>query len=164
MKLNHQPLMDKREIEVLNRLLTERKPRRLLEWGSGGSTLYWPPRFPDIQWISIEHDEAYFRAVSKECAPWVVVLHLQRPEYINLDNHCLGMFDFIIVDGHPPTRIHCIQRAKKLLTENGVVLLHDSHFPPYLKGRKEWNKVTEVCSPNQENKRGLMLFEKPKNR
>ena len=158
------PMMDDREIEVLHDLIASRKPRRVLEWGAGSSTIYWTNMFPDIQWVSIEHNAGWFKAVRLAAPPHVILIRLDGPEYFEFKDHHLGKFDMIIVDGRTTARVRCLKRSHTMLTEHGFAILHDSHHQPYLVDNINWDRVTEISPPNDSRKhrRGLMLFEGPK--
>jgi len=48
-----------------------------------------------------------------------------------------GKFDFILVDGR--ARKHCLEQAGGLLSEKGILVLHDANRKHYLEGRtKKW--------------------------
>jgi predicted O-methyltransferase YrrM len=54
--------MKEKEIEIILEIIKDKKPKKVLEWGSGYSTLFfskWLDR--DAKWISIEHDEKFFK-------------------------------------------------------------------------------------------------------
>lgn len=55
-------------------------PRRVVEWGSGGSTLAFPRRFPGIErWLSVEHNRAWQERVRDKVDDPRVVLELRLP-------------------------------------------------------------------------------------
>jgi hypothetical protein len=55
-------------------------PRRVVEWGSGGSTRAFPRRFPTIErWLSIEHNRAWHERVRGKVDDPRVVLELREP-------------------------------------------------------------------------------------
>ena len=157
------PMMDKPEIDAVVKTLTHLEPERVLEWGGGGSTCYYPQHSAASEWLTIEHDPAYFAALCEQVPPWVTVLHLALPEYYELKRHHLGLFDLIFVDGAPKSRQRCLQRARRLLRPSGVVILHDAHHPPYQEAAREWfARITELVPPNADGKRGLWLLREPR--
>ena len=55
-------------------------PRRVVEWGSGGSTLAFPRRSPSIErWLSVEHNAAWHERVRGKVDDARVVLELRLP-------------------------------------------------------------------------------------
>jgi len=118
------------ELEVMERILEELKPKRCLEWGAGGSTLYFPRKYEFIKlWFSIEHNMEWFEKL-KSKVPTNVELFLAK----DIEEYVLypvqeGKFNFIFIDGK--WRRLCMYVASKILDENGLCLLHDSSRPRY---------------------------------
>jgi len=116
---------------------------RVLEWGSGGSTLWLSEFLPErAELTSIEHHEGWHKTVSEKIGQRDRVRLLCRPasgelganatiaeedpthlqEYIHaVDGE---LFDVIIVDG--VARGSCMAHARKLLAPGGVIFLHDA--------------------------------------
>ena len=153
------PMMEPAEIEAIKGILRDFCPKRVLEWGAGGSTLFWPELFPEIQWVTIEHDFRYAKEVQKKASPNVLLLHESYPDYYGPHPH-LGKFDLIIVDGRH--RVRCLDVARDLLAEGGVVLLHDAGRPKYHEAKRFYHKL-EVLVPPKKSKdpRGLWMFSEP---
>ena len=153
------PMMDAPEVEALRALLAERKPRRVLEWGAGGSTLYWPAQLPDVEWVAIEHNPEYAAALEGRLNANTTLHRLDFPDYYRLGPE-FGTFDLIIVDGR--RRVRCLDAARELLAPGGAVVLHDAGRERYAPGRAFYKKVT-VLHPPKEGKdpRGLWLLEGP---
>ena len=157
------PMMDGPELKAFAALLAERQPRRFLEWGSGISTIYWPKQFPEILWTAIEHDEEWFNLVRKQLEPQVTLIWLKLPEYYDLARHHLGKFDLILVDGAPKSRQQCLAKARSMLNPGGSVILHDASHPPYAEAaRANFGRITVLCPPNAQGKRGLWLLDDPR--
>lgn len=154
------PMMDPPEVEALSKVLDNLPSHaRVLEWGGGASTLYWPSRFPQLIWVTVEHDRNYYEAIIAEVASNVVVLHLSPPEYYDLQRHHLGKFDLVIVDSWARIREKCLKRATNMLSPDGAMILHDTHHPPYISlARKYFQTEVELCPPNASGKRGLAMF------
>jgi predicted O-methyltransferase YrrM len=164
MEIKPYPYMDKVEVDILDKLLSELKPKRCLEWGSGGSTLY----FPEIHekyiqlWLSIEHDRNWFDSLN-ECGyrPTVNLIYKPFPEYITFPE---GKFDFILVDGRQ--RLACLQaiKDKNLLAKNGIIVLHDSGRLRYRKGFDlfdHWEELSPSSNPTEDGgleDKGLVKF------
>lgn len=136
------PWMKYREIEIIEQILRNLKPKKCLEWGSGYSTLYFPSLLDNnAKWASIEHEEKWFEKIKARNENRNVEMYLIRPDnypwtdeygdgdYSDLRNYVefptkFGNFDFILVDGR--ARIHCLRKAYELLSNEGVVILHDA--------------------------------------
>jgi len=144
--------MKYREIEIIEEILHNLKPQKCLEWGAGYSTLYFP-RFLErrSEWISIEHDYEWFNKIK-------ILIKKQNVEnvkifYIPPDN-LLGIegiddvkgkhldlrtyieyparfkpFNFVLIDGR--ARKDCLTKAYDLITDLGVVILHDANRKRY---------------------------------
>lgn len=146
-KVFHKPLevpwMRTREIDFMSDLLIKLKPKSCLEWGAGYSSAYFTQSFKhDFKWISIEHDKEWAKyAQSKVTNPNIEVHHIPAN---NLSHHIgindgtyddykdyiefplqFGPFDFIFIDGR--ARTECLKKALTLLSETGVIVLHDSN-------------------------------------
>ena len=104
------------------------KPKRILEFGPGASTRCLRELNPDAEIITIEHLKWYFEK------------HLPSLEKINVkclllsrDNYASppikGKFDLIFIDGVMELRVMCAVFAKKHLSKNGIIILHDSQRP-----------------------------------
>lgn len=158
------PMMDPPEVEALRRVLEERRPKRVLEWGAGGSTLYWPARFPEIDWWSVEHNPDYARALKGKTPPSVTLLELAFPAYHELKAQDVGgLFDLIIVDGR--RRVRCLDIARDLLAPDGVCLLHDAGRARYAPARDYYQAVTVLVEPKKaKDPRGLWLLAGPRER
>lgn len=161
-KLEEGPMMEPCEVAALRELLTTRQPRRVLEWGSGGSTLTWPVEFPEIEWWTLEHNRQYYDTLRERVPGNVHFLHLCFPEYHDIGPDEFGLFDLIIVDGRQ--RVKCLSAARDLLTSGGVVVLHDSSRERYRPAWSYYRTARELAPPNPargKDQRGLTLFADP---
>lgn len=134
------PQMAECEIEIFDSIFETQRPARVLEWGSGGSTIYWPPRYDFIEvWVSIEHEPEYRDWVASQMCD-KVELRLREPEAEHYVYRLLEgedePFDLIIVDG--ACRIECLIAAQGLLADEGIVVLHDSGRLAYKPGWEDW--------------------------
>lgn len=124
------PMMADREIEYIDNLIEEIRPKTCLEWGSGNSTIYFPKKHGCIQkWVSIEYSRKWFSHVNRHKDPDKVDIKIRdMNSYLDVE----GSFDLILVDGEK--RNECLRLAKSLLNKNGVILLHDSVRTEYDEG------------------------------
>ena len=149
------PMMTEVEIIEMNYLLGDRRPTRVLEWGSGGSTIYWPPRHDCIRaWISVEHDEAWADKVTPLLDPKVHLLLISFPGYWDYLRHS-GPFDLILVDGRH--RVECMEVASRIVTPEGIVLLHDSARVRY-QPAWEFFAHSRTLTEGMEAGQGLTMF------
>jgi SAM-dependent methyltransferase len=159
MEIKPEPRMNESEVVALHTLLDTRRPRRVLEWGGGGSTLYWPAAYPDIDWVTIEHDPAWLEGLKASAGPNVKLLYLAAPDYYTITPAAVGFFDSIIVDALH--RVKCLSQARNLLAPGGVVVLHDSSRPKWRPGWEYYTQVTQAAPP-EKGRRGLVLLDKPR--
>lgn len=68
------------EFSQLETVIETLAPKRVVEWGSGGSTRAFPRRFPAIErWVSIEHNRAWHERVRDKVDDPRVTLELRTP-------------------------------------------------------------------------------------
>lgn len=113
----------------------------ILEWGSGGSTVYFTQflrnKGVSYTWVSIEYNKIWYEKISgmtKDDKDISLVLFdvgntkLRQPnvpmnEYVDYPASLGKKYDFILVDGRKRRR--CLLEASKLLKPGGTVILHD---------------------------------------
>ncbi len=144
-KLPEIPWMAQKELDILEEIITNLRPNRCLEWGTGFSTIYFTRLLPkNPQWISIEHNEEWFQTMQAKNLPEGVSLNFipaDNPSfhYTNGDGSFLdfkkyiefpeGKFDLIFIDGR--ARNACLTKAQELVSDYGVVILHDVNRKTY---------------------------------
>lgn len=117
--------------DALIKVLAEFKPKTVLEWGPGVSTLIMQD-FPSIEKITtIEHDMAWFGKWQGKFGPKInLVLNPDMKSYpypkLKADSH-----DLVFVDGRE--REKCLITAYNLITHDGVVIIHDAERESYKK-------------------------------
>ncbi len=151
-------MMADHEIKIIDDLISEYKPAKCLEWGSGGSTIYFPKRHACIkQWIAIEDLGRYpiflNEHIDKEK---VTMLWVPNDEwYTSVVEHNGKMFDFIFVDGVDEQRERCLEIAPLLLKDGGFILLHDSARRRYGKAIEKYeNRSEKLCGGEKQLKDG----------
>lgn len=145
------PTMWLKEIRFIEKLLLEQakkdKPLQILEWGSGRSTTYFSnflrERGVPFQWHAIENFVPWYDVVQKMIQEndllATTTCHLKSPthaerkalqermdmsDFIHFPETLNQKFDFILVDARK--RRECMQLAAKLVSPQGVVVLHDA--------------------------------------
>lgn len=120
--------------------------KHILEYGSGGSTLWLSQHTAeDVCIVSVEHDPEWLRRVGKIMiqSPALVQSHkiamidanatppYVRPPYIEK----YVPYDLIFIDGKHDERTPCLKAAYDLLSPGGVVILDNSEEPAYQEGK-----------------------------
>ena len=152
-------MMDRDSVKLLCSVL---KPSQdVLEWGSGGSTLFYSKFVKS--WNSIEHDLAWAKQVSQKKIPNVVYhsvpvewdiskwccsdgTYEEFKEYVEYPKSLNRKFDVVLVDGR--ARVACAYSVirNNLLKPNGVVIIHDWEREYYKEVLKSFNIVAEDVS------------------
>ncbi len=138
------PFMKFREIAIMKEIFKNLNPTRCLEYGSGYSSNYFVRYLSsDASWLSIEHDEDWYNEIKKNKNDKRVQLDLVVPDfpigedledpepfqtYIHYPQK-RAPFDFILVDGR--VRSTCIEKGFEMLSENGVLVVHDANKKLY---------------------------------
>lgn len=141
--------MSKKEVHYIERLLLgfSNKNIKIFEWGSGGSTIYFP-RFLsaqdiDYEWISLEYNRRWYEKVKSNSSdnPHTSIKlfdvgndnlrqrYTDMEAYIEYPKTLSTRFDLIVVDGRKRRR--CLLVAREKLKDNGVVVLHDAERSYY---------------------------------
>lgn len=121
------------------------KPKLVLEYGTGKSTGI-IASYPNVNVISMEHDAYYFKIFWQKYReiPNIKIVHANYKQgYVEFPLGLNKKFDLIFVDGLCDARVECLNVAKCLLAENGVVILHDSERKKYDAGRTDYLTVEE---------------------
>ena len=145
--MNNLPFMHEDEYRFITSFL--KKDSTMLEWGSGGSTLYFSKLVK--RYYSIEHYEEWFNRVKtslelnniknveqifvSSCPKnwdrpknWRTIKNFASPtdyftDYINHVDQIDEKFDFILVDGR--CRTQCAIKSLFHLKQDGVLFFHD---------------------------------------
>lgn len=161
--MNNLPYMQRKDIDVLESYFKMYKPKIILEWGSGGSTVYFPKIFRFVkEWHALEHDLAWVNDVSKLVNSNVTVHYRPNYELDKIVEDTLSRADFVIVDGI--YRGECLNYAAKLSKESALTFLHDSGRTAYRRWFDmfpNYKKLTDGRVPDGEGgfkRDGLHLF------
>ena len=141
------PCMPGADVVELERLLAYRMhstsyPLSILEWGLGGSTVYFTEYLRKIHdqwsWLTIEHDRNWYDKVVPNLGSNVEVWlfdkcgadprerQVDMTDYVEAPCRAVPVktFDIIVVDGR--YRRRCLLTAAKSLRPSGICLLHDA--------------------------------------
>lgn len=149
--------------DTLYTVLDTIKPKHCFEWGPGLSTKIMA-LYPSVELVdSVEHSKEWFdRFMAGPKIDGVAYYYCDRPaNYVGVHGRC-EEYDLIFVDGNLRTR--CLARAKWILKEDGVIIVHDAEREWYHTAIREYphfifkdNGSTAVLSYSKET------FEKVKN-
>jgi len=146
--------MDDNCIEALSKEIeTLRDGCNVLEWGAGGSTIYYSNLLESFNiehtWHALEYNRKWFDKLYShrdfrikfhlfDYGGWTRDFCTKHPmnEYVSFPSQLGLEFDMIIVDGRKRRR--CLLEAKKLLTKDGFVILHDCQRDYYKCGMGEY--------------------------
>lgn len=111
-------------IEFLNQF--DFSTKKVFEFGSGNSSLYWSERCLSL--ISIEHEDVWFKKMNDNIrSNQSLFLKKNKDEYVKSINSFDTKFDIIIIDG--VFRRDCaIEVEKNLNLESGIVILDNSDW------------------------------------
>jgi len=109
------------------------KKMKVLEFGSGNSTLYFGEKVERA--ISVEHDLNWYNRLKKIIPPNVNLVLSKADSsgsYINPITEFKISFDIIVIDGL--FRNECCKEGVELLSSSGVIILDDSERTEYYEG------------------------------
>ncbi|MFW5700889.1 MAG: hypothetical protein ACOCWM_04290, partial [Cyclobacteriaceae bacterium] len=131
-------------------LIINYQPKRILEWGSGYSTLFFPSLLKhDFFWLSIENNLQWVQHLqSQNSSDKIVIKYIPEDSFPWSDKNNDGSYqdlksyidypkdfkpyDFIFIDGR--ARRDCLEKALEYLQNEGIVVLHDANRTYYYEG------------------------------
>jgi len=140
--VSHTPMMAPMEIAIVSDLLSAYCPRRVLEWGIGGSTVHWSQLDFIESWTVIEHDAGWVEIYKSHLPDKVIARHINFPAYWQHS----GDYDFVLVDGRE--RVKCLKTASQMESKP-LVVLHDAARPRY---KPAWDFFEHVLILTPGNK------------
>lgn len=123
---------------VMRHFLEKLKPRNVLEWGPGRSTLMLAESLPDAEIFSVEHNPHWHERIEKLANIYQSITTIYESitlepgkagKYVTAPLYLDRKFDLIFIDGR--MRTDCIAIARQMLNEHGVVLVHDANRTIY---------------------------------
>jgi hypothetical protein len=136
---------------------------RVLEWGSGASTVWLGKRSSEV--FSIESDAAWANMVKSSIPPHVHLVtpgipvrvgrsgissrrmgfrHLDFSHYVGAIDDVPGLFDLIVIDGR--AREACLDKALTRLTPGGIILFDNTNRLRYRAALARYKSVVSVNS------------------
>lgn len=149
------PLMHKHEYKFVEKYLN--KDDILLEWGSGGSTIYFSGIVKQI--LSVEHDLDWINNIDKiveaygitNVKQYHVPAHTPDPipcrfaqfkDYIEFPRINELKFTKILIDGR--ARKYCAKDIYNAIDENVIVMIHDFNRPDYQMTLKYYDIIEQL--------------------
>lgn len=126
------PLLTEKAILFLENFFKQNPNAKVLEFGSGNSTIWMSKLAKNI--VSIEHDLKWYERVknsiqtSSNSNP-VDLRLLPRPYYTVCEEFEAELFDLIIVDGRD--RVKCFESSMRILKKGGILMLDDAQRISY---------------------------------
>ncbi|SHI26259.1 O-methyltransferase [Ferrimonas marina] len=103
------------------------RQKRVFEFGSGGSTLFWQARAKAV--TSIENNQAWYQKVMADKADNVTLLFAEGARYPQMITQLAEPFDVIVIDG-AGHRYDCAQAALPFLADGGMIILDNADWHP----------------------------------
>lgn len=172
------PWMKSKELDIILEVLNKLKPEYCFEWGSGYSTVYFPQILPSMKaWYSIEHNEQWYKVIVEKVNDPRVSLTYIKPDktptkgtdgkyglkmegtydefktYVDFAATLNRKFDFMFIDGR--ARKDCLRSAFDLISDRGVVIVHDANRENYLEDLPPFKQV--VHFKDYRKRRGGIL-------
>lgn len=176
-KQYNMPWMKSKELDIIEEIILNVKPEHCFEWGSGYSTLLFPAMLPGMKsWHSLEHNKGWYEVIAGKNKDPRVTVSLVEPddkEYMKLtgkyDQKKEGLyedfktyiefpktighkFDFIFIDGR--ARKECLKRAFDLVTDTGVVIVHDANRDDYFNELPAFSSTFRLTDYRKHRKQG----------
>ena len=151
--LSKPPLLAPKASQFLEEILSERIDTRVLEFGSGTSTVWLSKRTHNL--VSIEHNRDWYDNVKNflekdESCHSVDLKLLPTPYHSVCDEFPDEHFDVIIVDGRD--RIKCLESSIRILKKGGFLILDDAQRERYETASwllQDW-EFTRAISPARQ--------------
>lgn len=156
------PWMRADEVEAIRRVVAERRPARVLEFGAGGSTVTLSREAGISEWWSLEHDDHWLSQVASKLGPAdaerVTLMSCPLSRVLDRLEQLLPLgFDMFFVDGFDRQAI--LDRLRvHLETQPGFVLLHDSSRKAYRSSIEQYARGTTLAEGDGKHQ-GLMVLE-----
>jgi predicted O-methyltransferase YrrM len=123
---------------LLRKWLRKENPSSILEWGPGKSTSIFNNECPNAKILSIESNKDY-KEKMESIHSYAEIILAPIPSYGPSEYSCWPLlhrsdekYDLIFIDGRQ--RVSCLVSSMFLLTDSGIILIHDSERKHYKHG------------------------------
>jgi predicted O-methyltransferase YrrM len=132
-------------IPLMKKHLQLRRPKRIVEWGSGMSTVLMASELPESEIVTFESDMDWFLYWARQFRDFRNIKMYPLKVEANYVEAPLGMgkFDMAFVDGVDATRAACIEVAAKVLNPGGCLIVHDTERQEYWPSINRYFKVVD---------------------
>jgi len=136
-------------LDVLRVICEHTRPRAILEWGPGESTVLLATMCRTATIVTLEHDPMFFAGMQKQLSVYPNVrtrLLPFSPSHPKTDAEAMigkgystwplrqnVRWDLVFIDGR--SRCDCLTSSKFILAEKGVVVLDDAHRTNYAEAK-----------------------------
>lgn len=142
------PWLTEEAIAFLEIFIEEHPSAKILEFGSGASTLWFAKR--NVELVSVEHNSEWFQKISgllKDDSTSFRVNYIlsKLPYYTITEQFPDEYFDLILVDGR--NRKGCIFFSTPKLKNGGILMLDNAERPYYfaaLEALSDWQRVDSL--------------------
>lgn len=164
-RINNKPMMSDKEIQIIDELIEDLKPQHCLEWGAGASTIYFPQKHRCIKtWLAAEENGNYVKHLAPQVKNNTTIIWLPKDQWYHDAVKHSRLYDFILIDGY--NREGCLEVARRVISDDGIILLHDAGRGEYQAMIKEHEgeilSEGEIEAADGYAHRGLALFRKHK--
>ena len=161
-QIKETPLLTQEAIEFLADLLEKKPDAKVLEFGSGGSTIWFSQRTKNL--TSIEHTAKWHKIVKNNLKKnnscnQVNFKLLSRPYHTICEEFPDNFFDIIIVDGRD--RVKCVEASIRVLKPGGILMLNDAQTDKYKSVPKLLNNWNLQQTVSTSRPRHTYWWEKP---
>jgi len=154
------PWMTALDARAIAHIVHRADPKHVLEWGSGHSTDRFPREAPHLKrWVSVEHDATWHARIAKRTPKGAVELVLVPPDvpastvgdgaafedYVAYPAGLGLEFDLVLIDGK--ARLECLRASRGMLSQRGIVVLHDAHLFDYASMVQGFGPSVELEDP-----------------
>lgn len=116
-------------IHFLNQL--DLKNKRIFEYGSGNSTLYWTARAKYVESVENNYDwYTKIKAKTQENKNLLLSYLEDKRLYVSSISRSKKLFDLIIIDGR--YRFDCAKEAASKVKESGIIIVDNSERYPQI--------------------------------
>lgn len=129
------PWLINQAVEFLQDFLNSRPNAHVLEFGAGGSTIWFSKITPNV--ITVEHD-SFWSSQVKECCDTQIIVR-PRPYDDVCENFDDNYFDLVLIDGRD--RVKCAMSAMSKVKVGGVLMLDNAErerYQPIVDALESW--------------------------
>ena len=131
MDIRETPQLTPESVAFLEQLIISNPEIKILEFGCGGSTIWFSRKlpFPQARLVTIEHDSQRHQAIKDRVSP-DVEMRLEKEPYVGACNDYPDeYFDLVLIGGRD--RVLCAAHAMRIVKHGGFIMLDNAECPEY---------------------------------